>query len=137
MRIIEKFQRIIFLQDDRGDLANELNPPASLDNLEKIEELIQEKLPVGLRDLLLFSDGQGNKGEGVFFGHQFCNSTDIIGQLQFGLSLIKPAVKTIKNPAASDKLVRQIVEFYKGQVPKPKFFGLVNNWYKLEFECSP
>jgi cell wall assembly regulator SMI1 len=137
MGITEKFQKILSHQDVKGDLAKELNPPASESNIEKIEALIKENLPVGLRDLLLFSDGQSNKGEGVFFGHQFCNSTDIIGQLQFGISLIKPEVKTIPNPAASDKLIREIVAFYRSRVPKPKLFGLVNNWYKMEFECSP
>ena len=137
MGITEKFQKILSHQHGKSDWADALNPPASISDIEKIEEIIREKIPDELRNLLLFSDGQGSKSEGVFFGHQFCNSTDIIGQLQFGISLIKPAVKTIQNPAASDKLIREIVEFYRSQVPKPKFFGLVNNWYKMEFECSP
>jgi cell wall assembly regulator SMI1 len=137
MSITEKFQRVLYLQHGKSDLSTALNPPAAIGNIEKIELLIKEKLPDELRDLLMFSDGQASKNEGVFFGHQFCNSTDIIEQLQFGLSLIKPAVKTVQNPTASDKLVREIVEFYRSQVPKPKFFGLFNNWYKIEFECSP
>jgi cell wall assembly regulator SMI1 len=137
MGITEKFQKILSLQHSSNGLAASLNSPASISNINRIEELVEEKLPGELKDLLLFADGQGNKTEGVFFGHQFCHSADIIGQLQFGLSLIKPAVKTIKDPAASDKLIKEIVAFYRSQVPKPKFFGLVNNWYKIKFECSP
>ncbi|TNH02471.1 hypothetical protein FHQ26_04945 [Testudinibacter sp. TR-2022] len=138
MNIITKFQEIMAIQQNNVEASSgTLNPPVSDSELQKIENLLQESLPTEIKALYSFANGQNDDGNGIFFGDNFCRADEIIQQLEFSRSLIKPETKTIANPEQSEQLIRQIVDFYVGKAPKHKLFGLQKSWYKIAFECGP
>jgi cell wall assembly regulator SMI1 len=137
MSVIEKLKQIVQIQNDNTDEEN-INFTESITDEQflQIEKLIDERLPDELRELFFFSNGQSKDGKGAFFGEYFIDADEIIKQLQFSRTLIKPANKKIDNPAQSEKLLKEIVDFYFDKAPKHKLLGLKKSWYKLEFSCS-
>jgi cell wall assembly regulator SMI1 len=133
-----KFQEILtFQKNNANEPIGNLNNPISNSDIEKIEQLLDEKLPIEIKELYTFANGQSNDGDGVLFGHGFCTSEEIIRQLEFNQPLPDPSTNFIANPEQSAKLIQKIVDFYISQAPKHKLFGLIKSWYKLEFSCSP
>ena len=138
MNITTKFQEIINIQKNNSDEPiGTLNNPISDEEIEKIEKLLEEKLPTEIKELYSFANRQNDDGNGVLFGEEFCNADEIIRQLEFSQTLINSGTKTISNPQQSQKLIQQIVDFYVSKAPKHKLFGLQKSWYKMEFECGP
>ena len=137
MNITTKFQEIINIQRNNSDEPiGTLSNPISESNIEKIENLLEEKLPNEIKELYSLANGQNDDGNGVLFGDEFCNADEIIRQLEFSRTLINSGTKTILNPEQSDKLLKQIVDFYVSKAPKHKLFGLQKSWHKMEFECG-
>ncbi|WP_051884678.1 SMI1/KNR4 family protein [Chryseobacterium luteum] len=138
MSITKKFQEIISLQKSHDEESpGILNPPISNSDIEEIEKLLEEKLPSEILELYCFANGQNDIGNGVLFGHSFCNSEEIIRQLQFSRSSIKPETNSILNPEQSEHLIEEIIGFYVRYAPRNQLFGLQKSWYKMEFSCSP
>jgi cell wall assembly regulator SMI1 len=138
MNITTKFQKIIDIQKNNSEEAiGTLNNAISSSDIQKIESLLEEQLPLEITELYSFANGQNDSGNGILFGESFCSADEIIRQLEFSRTLIKSGTKTITNPEQSDRLIKQIVDFYVSKTPKNKLFGLKKSWYKLEFECGP
>lgn len=137
MNITTKLQKIIDIQKKESkEPIGTFNSPISIVDIEKIEILLEEKLPVEIKELYSFANGQNNDGRGILFGEEFCNADEIIRQLEFSRTLIKLETNTIVNPNQSEKLIKQIVDFYVSKAPKHKLFGIQKSWYKIEFECG-
>jgi len=137
MNLTTKLQKIIDIQKKESkEPIGTLNSPISIMDIEKIELLLEEILPVDIKKLYSFANGQNSDGRGILFGEQFCSSDEIIQQLEFSRTLIKRDTNTIVNPNQSEKLVEQIVDFYVSKFPKHKLFGIKKSWYKIEFECG-
>jgi cell wall assembly regulator SMI1 len=137
MEIINKFQQIIEIQNENSnEKIGELNTPISNEHLFKIEKLISEPLSNEFKELYSFSNGQSFDGKGLLFGERFISSEEIIKQLEFSLTLVKPNDKTIDNPEKSEQLLKTIIDFYVDKAPKHKLLGLTKIWYKIEFDCS-
>ncbi len=138
MNITAKFQQIIAIQKYNTDeQIGTLNNTISSKDIERIEKLLEEKLPNEIQELYAFADGQNNDGYGIFFGDAFCRADEIIRQLELSRTLINSGTKTITDPEKSQSLIIQIIDFYRSKVPKRNFFGLQKHWYKLEFDCGP
>ncbi|WP_051878474.1 SMI1/KNR4 family protein [Chryseobacterium sp. FH1] len=138
MSITKKFQNIISLQNSYDDEPSGiLNPPIPSIDIEKIERLIEDKLPSEILELYGFANGQDDAGNGVFFGHSFCNSAEIIRHLQLSRKSLKPETAEVPDPKQSEPLIKEIIDFYVGYAPKNKLFGLQKSWHKMKFSCSP
>ncbi|SHF41112.1 SMI1 / KNR4 family (SUKH-1) [Pedobacter caeni] len=137
MNITTKLQEIIAIQSSNSkEPIGDLNAPISVNDIEKIEQLLDEQLPIEIKALYRFANGQSDQGTGVLFGEKFCSSGDIIRQLKFSRSLIKPEAKSLSDPEKSAILIEKIVTFYVNKAPKHKLFGLQKSWYKMEFSCG-
>src|SRR5690606_7208593 len=111
MNITTKFHEIINIQENNSDEPiGTLNNPISNEEIEKIEKLLEEKLPTEIKELYSFANGQNDDGNGVLFGEEFCKADEIIRQLEFSQTLINSRTKTISNPQQSEKLIQQIVD---------------------------
>jgi cell wall assembly regulator SMI1 len=138
MTITTKFQKIIDIQKNNSEEPiGTLNNPISTSEIQKIESLLDEQLPKEVKDLYSFANGQNDDGNGILLGEKFCSADEIIRHLVFSRTLITSGIKTIANPEQSEKLLKQIVDFYIRKAPKHKLLGLQKSWYKLEFECGP
>ncbi|NLF42257.1 MAG: hypothetical protein GX587_06145 [Bacteroidales bacterium] len=137
MNLIDKIKEIKRIQEVRtNELIGAFNSPINESEIKKIENLIEEPLPLDFKELYLFANGQSNEGKGLLLGEQFIDSNEIIRQLEFSRTLIKPEVKAIDNPQKSQELIKKIVDFYLNKAPKHHFWGLTKNWYKIEFKCG-
>lgn len=138
MNITTEFNKILYiLKNNSEEAIGTLNNPISSNDIQKIESLLEEQLPYEIKELYSFADGQNDDGNGIFFREKFCNADEIIRQLEYSRTLINSGMKTIANPEQSEKLIKQIVDFYISKAPKHKLFGLQKSWYKLKFECGP
>ncbi len=134
MSINTKFQEILANQNINSE---GLNGPISSDEIEKIEQLLGEKLPNEALELYSLANGQQDSEEGIFFGDCFCRGDEIIAQLEWAKMQKKPKLNSIANPVESDKLIKRVIDFYVSRAPKHKLFGLKKSWYKMEFGCGP
>ncbi len=138
MNITTKFREIISIYEKKSYRPiGTFNQPISSGAVEKIEHLLDEKLPSEIKELYSFANGQSNQGNGVFFGEWFCSSDEIIQSLEFSRTLIKPEIKTIANPKESENLLQQIVSFFTEKVSKYKSSRSQKLWHKVKFTCSP
>jgi len=137
MSITKKIQDIVSLQKIHdGEPPGILSPPISNREIEEIEKLLEDKLPSEMLELYRFANGQDDAGNGVLFGHSFCNSEEIIRHLQFCRKSIKTETAEVLDPKQSEPLIKGIIDFYVGYAPKNKLFGVQKSWYKMEFSCS-
>jgi len=137
MEIIRKWKEIVNWQRNNsqeqiGDFAE----PITEEQFSVLEKLLEEFLPLEFKMLYQFSNGQTESGNGMLFGERFISSDEIIRQLEFSRTLIKPENKSIENPEKSGNLINKIVEFYISKAPRHKLFGLQKSWYKIEFKCG-
>ena len=137
MSITKKIQEIINLQKIHDEESpGILNPPVINSDIEKIENLLEDKLPSEILELYFFANGQNDEGNGILFGHSFCNSEEIIRHLQFCRKSIKTETAEVLDPKQSEPFIKEIIDFYVGYAPKNKLFGLQKSWHKMEFSCS-
>lgn len=137
MTIVDKLNQIIQLQNEHSsEKIGAFNPPVTVENLLKIEQLIGEPLSDEFKELYSFSDGQTTDGREVLFGERFISAEEIIRQLEFSLTLVKPKGKSLEHPEKSESLIKKIIDFYLEKAPKHKLFGLSKSWYKIEFSCG-
>jgi len=137
MEISNKLQHIIQIQNDHSEEKfGELNKPITDEQIFSIEKHLDEPLPNEFKELYSFSNGQSKSGNGILFGLTFISSDEIIKQLEFCLTLVKPVNKTINNPDKSKQFLKTIIDFYIDKAPKHKFFGVKKSWYKIEFNCG-
>jgi cell wall assembly regulator SMI1 len=137
MNLINKWNEIISWQKE--NLTNklaDLSNPVSEKQIIKIEALLEESVPFEFRQLYSFADGQESNGDGLLFGDCFVDSNQIIQNLEFSRTLIKPQNPSIENPQKSEELIKKIVDFYTENAPAHKLWGLKKSWYKIEFECG-
>ncbi len=105
--------------------------------IASIEEMIEETLPEEFREVYHQVNGETGESGGVFFGNGFMSTEEIIGQLEFGLSLKKPPERRVIDKEASDRKLGEIAELYFKSIPAKKSFGLFSKKRaKAEFECS-
>src|SRR6218665_2431306 len=134
MKLSEQFTRIINIQKNISVASyGELNSEISVNDIQQIEMLLEEPLPEDFKELYNFANGQSLDGEGLLFKDYFIDSEEIIRQLSFSKSLLKPEIRKIEFPQKSEKLVKKIINFYIERAPKHKLFGLQKSWYKIEF----
>ncbi len=137
MDLISKLQQIILIQNDNSDeKTGSFNNPISTKHITQIEKLLGESLSDEFIKLYSFANGQSESGKGILLGERFISSEEIITQLEFSLTLVKPENKIIKNIVQSDKLLKEIVDFYVDKAPKHKLYGIKKSWYKIEFKCG-
>ncbi|MGB8190757.1 MAG: SMI1/KNR4 family protein, partial [Chitinophagaceae bacterium] len=86
-------------------------------------------LPDEVRAMLRLHDGETSNGNSPFFDQKFMSTQEIIDQLKFSRTLVKPENRTIDNPSASEALLRQIIDGVKAQIN-------TGSWYKVEFGGS-
>lgn len=137
MNIYSKLEEIKRLQEVNSDKQIGLfNSPIAENEIQQIENLIGETLPTDFKQSYLHANGQDNESDGLLLGELFMHSDEIVRQLEFSRTLIKPEVKTIDNPQESKELIQKIVDFYLSRAPKHQMFGLKKRWYKIEFKCG-
>jgi len=137
MDITNKFLEIINIQKSNNkDLTSKFNNPISISEIQRIEELLDEKLPKEIIDIYSIANGQKENENGVIFVEEFCNSSKIINNLEFSKTLTSKGTNSITNPEQSEKLIKKIVDFYFNKVPKRTFLGIKKDWYKIEFQCG-
>lgn len=134
MKLLEQFTRIINIQKNISVASyGELNSGISVNDIQQIEMLLEEPLPEDFKELYNFANGQCFDGEGLLFKDYFIDSEEIIRQLSFSKSLLKPEIRKIEFPQKSEKILQKIIDFYVERAPKHKLFGLQKSWYKIEF----
>lgn len=132
--LIEQFEKIIQIQKSAShESFGQLNVAISEAQIKQIEVLIGESLPEEFKKLYRFANGQSLNGNGLLFRDYFIDSEEIIRQLTFSKSLIKPDVKKVEYPQKSEVLLKKIIDFYVSKAPKHKLFGLQKSWFKIEF----
>jgi cell wall assembly regulator SMI1 len=140
MKIIEKWNTIINwqqenLQIEDGDekFDKELNSAITSEEITAIEKLSGEVLPEAFK--VLYSNGNGQPYESfpLFFYEKFMSSQEIVRDLEYAGTLIKPEIQNVLNPEKSEGLLKKIIEFYINNAPKHTLFGLQKSWYKIEF----
>lgn len=137
MSVVNKLKQIIQIQDERStEKTGEFNTPVSAEHLLQIEQLLGEPLSNEFKELYSFSDGQAMDGKGLLFGERFISAEEIIRQLEFSLTLVKPKDKSLEHPEKSEGLIKKIIDFYLDKAPKHKLFGLSKSWFKIEFSCG-
>ncbi len=137
MNLIQKLQQIIQIQDTNSDEEiAELNKPIKEAQIKQIEALLSEQLPEDFKAIYHFADGQIQQGKGALFYERLMSSEEIIQQLEFSKSLIKPENPYIENPEVSATFLKKIADFFVSKIPKHNFFGFKKSWYKLEFTCG-
>lgn len=111
---------------------NRLNAGADPKKLERIEQMIQEKLPESFKTLYLAHDGENEDGDGepVLFNHGFVGTSEIIRQLEFSVGLLKPTNRSLTHPEQSRKMEKQIADFFAEAAGKRK-------WEKINFTIGP
>jgi cell wall assembly regulator SMI1 len=137
MTIIEKIKEIKRIQEQNsGKALGMFNSPIEKNQIVRIEELLEEPLTEEFRELYLFANGQSYDGKGLLLGERFITSDEIVKQLEFSRTLIKPEVRNIDNLEKSKNLLDKIVDFYLSKAPKHEMFGLKKAWFKIEFNCG-
>jgi internalin A len=70
--IIESWNRIIvWFSSHLPEVIADLNPPATMSELEYAQKMLGIELPQDLKDLYLIANGQKEQSYGVFFGYSF------------------------------------------------------------------
>jgi hypothetical protein len=124
MDLVNKLQEIILIQNDNSDeKIGELNAPIEERQITQIEKLLGEPLCDEFIKLYSYADGQIEGGKGILFGERFVSSEELIRQLQFSLTLVKPEIKKIENKERSDQLIKKIIDFYIDKAPRYKLPG--------------
>lgn len=110
MNIINEFEKLIDWQNKHfTEKLNSLNKVTIKENFNEIEKIIEEKLPEEFIELYSQYDGeQDEKLRNIFFGHKFLSTSEILSYFEFPKSLIKPKIRTIKNPIESDRIINKI-----------------------------
>lgn len=143
MSVKKVFEELIEAQ--QKILSRELkcmNSSAPMEDLKTIEKMIQDELPESFKELYVTYNGEnGNNGKlSIFLGEKFLSTKEIIDNLKFSLSLVKPKDRVVDNPEESKRLTDEIVQLVKKfAVPETKtldIFPKKAKWHKLEFECS-
>lgn len=132
MDFIHKFQQIVQIQNENSDKKiGKFLSPITEGEISQIEKLLDEPLSKEFKQLYYFSNGQSENGKGVLFGERLISAEEIIRQLEFSRTLVKPKNRTLDNPEKSAQLIKEIVDFYIKRA-----IGERKNWFKLEFNCG-
>jgi cell wall assembly regulator SMI1 len=110
--------------------ANNFAAPAHPNEIIQIEDIVSEKIPDEIKIILKKHNGEIGLGNSPFFEQRLIDAKEIKEQIEFGLSLTKPANRYIENPDASNQLIRQIIDEIKSKIDS-------SDWFKLKFEGSP
>jgi cell wall assembly regulator SMI1 len=113
------------------------------EDIKVIEHMIQDKLPESFIELYEVYNGEKDNNTteySVFLGKKFLSTREIIDDLKFSLSLVKPKDRIIDNPQDSIRLTDEIVHLVKdavvSEIKTHGFNTLRNKWHKIEFKCS-
>lgn len=132
MNIENQLRTIAALAADLpGGKQAALNPPAREADLDAIEGLVGEPLPAEVRALYAAADGQAEDTLGLFHAERFISSAEMLRQLEFSFSLVKPERPRVLDPAASDKIVRSIAECYIERCTKKNILGIRERSYRI------
>lgn len=130
MNVVKKLEQIVEIQKNQSvKKIGDFDKPINEQEIRQIETLLGEPLTDEFKQLYYFANGQLENGVGLLFGEWFLSSSEIIKQLEFSVSLVKPDNKTIEDKEQSEKLLEKIVSFYIDKAPKEP-------WYKIEFSCG-
>lgn len=139
MSIHSKFRQIITLHQQLAEKPlSKINPPAAIEDLQQIEELLHESLPEEVRQLYLFANGEHEEldCEGLFFGEKFLTTQDIIQQIKESKSIIKSVNNLIVNPELSERILREIVDLIFDYLHERNKLPEAKEWKVLKFQCS-
>ena len=136
---LQKFGRIVTWYAAH----NHVEEPSFVDQsdsgrLDILETSIGAKLPDAVRLLLSRYDGEHEGAEGLFLGSGLMSIDQIVDDIAFAQTLIKPDNPAIENEAASQailgEIVREILDMLNGAARNQ---SIPSNWSKCEFDCCP
>lgn len=126
---VEKLETIAnWFAQNAKDRPSLLNKDLATENFQKIETLLGEGVPTVFKSIYSIYNGESAEGIGCFLGHSFMSLSQIISNLEFAKTLVKPLDRFIKNPAASQNIINQIIEIIK---------PVSTNWYKITGSAGP
>ncbi len=135
MTIPQKFQKITdWTQVHLLEEINQLKPVASgnVALLSKIEAEIGEQLPNAFKEIYKNYNGETDEGErGAFLGVEFMELGQILDQVKFSKTFIKPEKREVTHPRKSNQIIEKIIQIYTDAYPAEK------QWEKIKLFCSP
>jgi len=105
-----------------------LNEEPVIEHFQKIENLLGEELPEVFKSIYRIYNGELEKGMGAFLGHSFLSLEQIILNLEYTKTLVKPLEQQIKNPEDSQNIIDQIITMIKPSS---------TDWFKITGSVSP
>lgn len=139
MKIEDKIYSITkWFSDEKGENVNQLVIQNNSHLIDDIEELIGERLTDDVRCFLEKFDGESGNGYGSFFGHSIMSIEEIMINLDFAKSQVKPENPVVIDPERSNTLIQGIIKSVAKELPLKKRWGFIKaKWFKVEFEMSP
>lgn len=137
MNVIEKWNTIvnwqqhnlsIEVEDEKFD--KELNKPITPEEITVIEQLSEETLQEVFKVFYSNGNGQPEKSYPLFFGETFISSNEIIRDLEYAKSLVRPEIQKVNNPQESQFILDKIVKSCINDIPNN------DSWFKIKFSCS-
>ena len=133
-RILTWFNHIL------PEVAESLNPPALQSEIDELEGLIEVKLPVGVRDLYLFANGQNSHAStGLWYGFPMLSLEEIANDWQCWNELFSEDY--MQEFIWSDEHSSYKDGFVKPMYANPKWIPLANdsggNNFGLDFDPGP
>ena len=105
-----------------------LNQEPASEHFQKIEDLLGEELPAIFKSIYTIYNGELEKGTSSFLGHLFLSLEQIILNLEYAKTLVKPLERHIKKPEDSQNIIDQII-----RIIKPTSTG----WFMITGSASP
>ena len=138
MNITDKIEHIAdWTSENISRKTNKINQESGEFDFEKIEKLIDEKLPTDFIQIYKKFNGEKGNSDGILFGLEFLTTKMIITELEFSLTLVKPKERKVINKTKSEHILNEISSLY--------FMSITNNdkkeifsreWKKANFKCS-
>ncbi len=129
--VVTKFQTIIEWYS-KNNPEETRTPITSGDKnkIEQLQQLVDKNLPEEFVALYSSFNGEEGPGMGIFLAHSFLSLDEIMHTIELSKTFVKPANRVIDNAAASERLVKAIIDEFKKSLPD-------ETWYKFEFMCAP
>jgi cell wall assembly regulator SMI1 len=130
--LVTKFQAIVeWYAKNNPEETRTLITSGSKEKIAQLQQLIDKKLPEEFIELYSSFNGEEGPGMGIFLAHSFLSLDEIIQAVETSKTFIKPKIRSIGNPAESDRIIKEIIGEFKKALPQD------TPWYKFEFMCAP
>jgi cell wall assembly regulator SMI1 len=134
-----KFERIVQCYASHADAEiAHLVDQKDAGRLDILEAAIAAELPADVRALLERYDGESDGAAGVFIGHGLMSIEQIMDNVDYAQTLIKPEAPYVRNPTASQEILDRIAgEMLDHLNDAVRNGAIMPGWNRCEFECSP